>query len=218
MLLNNHTYYSFKYGTLSLEKLVQLSVDFGYEQVVVTDINNTSACLNVVRLANKAGIKPIVGIDFRNGVDQQFVGIAQNNEGFLALNRMLSSHLHVQSPIPTRPPRMEQVEIIYPFFVVDYEWELSDYEWVGISISDLTRLPFSKWKNRMDKMVVLQTATFQNKRDFNAHRLLRAMDKNKLLSQLPKGEEGTLEQIIIPKDELLKAFDHFHKLSRIQSD
>ncbi|MDB9774898.1 DNA polymerase III subunit alpha [Vicingaceae bacterium] len=212
MLLNNQTYYSFKYGTLSPEKLVQLSLDLGYEQVVVTDINNTSACLNVVRLANKAGIKPIVGIDFRNGVDQQFVGIAQNNEGFLALNRMLSSHLHVQSPIPTRPPKMEQVEIVYPFFVVDYEWELSDYEWVGISISDLTRLPFSKWKNRMDRMVVLQTATFQNKRDFNAHRLLRAMDKNKLLSQLPKGEEGTLEQIMIPKNELLKAFDHFPQI------
>tara|TARA_R110002049_G_scaffold200299_5_gene370990 strand:- start:14812 stop:17775 length:2964 start_codon:yes stop_codon:yes gene_type:complete len=212
MLLNNHTCYSFKYGTLSPEKLVQLSLDLGYEQVVVTDINNTSACLNVVRLANKAGIKPIVGIDFRNGTDQQFVGIAQNNEGFLALNRMLSSHLHVQSPIPARPPKMEQVEIIYPFSVVDYECKLSDNEWVGISVSDLTRLPFSKWKNRMDKMVILQTATFQNKRDFNAHRLLRAMDKNKLLSQLPKGEEGTMEQIMLPKDELLKAFDSFPQI------
>jgi DNA polymerase-3 subunit alpha len=212
MLLNNHTYYSFKYGTLSPEKLVQLSLDFGYQQVVVTDINNTSACLNVVRLANKAGIKPIVGIDFRNGVAQQFVGLAENNEGFLALNRLLSQHLHLQQPISSRAPKLDNTIIIYPFSAVDYDCKLSDNEWIGVSVADLTRLPFTKWKNRVDKMVILQTATFQHKRDLNAHRLLRAIDKNKLLSQLPKSEEGTLEQIMLPKEQLLKAFDSFPKI------
>ncbi|MBR9830650.1 DNA polymerase III subunit alpha [bacterium] len=212
MLLNNHTYFSFKYGTLSPKKLVELSVALGYQQVVVTDINNTSACLNVVRLTNKEGLKPIVGIDFRNGVAQQFVGLAQNNEGFLALNRLLSQHLHLQQAFNGRAPKMKNVIIVYPFSVVDYDWELANHEWIGVKVSDLTRLPFSKWKSRLDKMVILQTATFQNKRDFNAHRLLRAIDKNKLLSQLPKEEEGSLEQIFLSKEVLLQAFAEFPQI------
>ncbi|NBG64666.1 DNA polymerase III subunit alpha [Acidiluteibacter ferrifornacis] len=212
MLLNNHTYFSFKYGTLSPKKLVELSVALGYQQVVVTDINNTSACLNVVRLTNKEGLKPIVGIDFRNGVAQQFVGLAQNNEGFLALNRLLSQHLHLQQAFNGRAPKMKNVIIVYPFSVVDYDWELANHEWIGVKVSDLTRLPFSKWKSRLDKMVILQTATFQNKRDFNAHRLLRAIDNNKLLSQLPKEEEGSLEQTFLSKEGLLQAFAEFPQI------
>lgn len=212
MLLNNHTYFSFKYGTLSPTNLVELSAAMGYNHVVVTDINNTSACLEVVRLASQAGIKPLVGIDFRNGVDQQFVGLAQNNDGFLALNRLLSHHLHLQQAFDSRPPKIDNTVIIYPFSVVNFEWKLSDNEWIGLKVSDLTRLPFSKWKSRIHKMVILQTTTFQSKRDFNAHRLLRAIDNNKLLSQLPKNQEGSIDQIVLSKEELLKAFEDFPQI------
>ena len=41
------------------------------ETIALTDINNTSACLNFVRKSQEYGIRPIVGIDFRNGADQQ---------------------------------------------------------------------------------------------------------------------------------------------------
>ena len=64
------------------------------KQLALTDINNTSAGLNFVRKATDFDIKPILGIDFRNGVDPCFVGIAKNNEGYLELNRFLSEHLH----------------------------------------------------------------------------------------------------------------------------
>ena len=82
MLLNNHSYYSLRYGSFSEKELLRLAQEAGYTSLALTDINNTSACLNFIRLAPQYGIKPIVGIDFRNGAQQLYVGIAQSNQGF----------------------------------------------------------------------------------------------------------------------------------------
>ena len=94
MYLNCHTYYSLRYGTFSELELLQLAKDHGVTQLVLTDINNTSACLNFVRKASEYNVRPILGIDFRNGVEPCFVCIAKNNEGFLELNNFLSDHIH----------------------------------------------------------------------------------------------------------------------------
>ena len=67
----------------------------GAQKFVLSDINNTSACLDFVRLAPKYGIEPVLGIDFRNRAIQQFVGIAKNNKGFEVLNEYLSEFLHL---------------------------------------------------------------------------------------------------------------------------
>ena len=71
MLLNCHTYYSLCYGTLSVEQLLNEVKQKGYERFVLADINNTSACIETVRQSTSLGLKPILGIDFRNGVKQQ---------------------------------------------------------------------------------------------------------------------------------------------------
>ena len=65
MYLNCHTYYSFKYGTLSVAQLLAQAQQLGVTQFVLSDINNTSAALDFVRLSKKYNVKPIVGIDFR---------------------------------------------------------------------------------------------------------------------------------------------------------
>ena len=83
-MLNNHTYYSLRYGSLSTKELLEeasekiLRDETGWGSFVLTDINTTSAVLDFVRLAPNYQINPIIGIDFRNGIDQQFIGIAQN--------------------------------------------------------------------------------------------------------------------------------------------
>jgi DNA polymerase III subunit alpha len=81
MLLNCHTYYSFCYGTFSIEGLLNEVKQKGYDKFVVTDINNTSACLDTIRLSKQYDLTPIAGIDFRNDVQQCYIGIARNNEG-----------------------------------------------------------------------------------------------------------------------------------------
>ena len=94
MLLNCHTHYSFNYGTFSPERLLTTVKTNGYASFVLSDINNTSALISSLKEAKKIGIKLIAGIDFRNGIEQKYVGIAINNNGLNELHKHLSNHLH----------------------------------------------------------------------------------------------------------------------------
>lgn len=93
MFLNCHSRFSFHYGTLSVEQLLEEAQRNNVRKLVLTDINNTSAVLDFIRLAPKYGVEPAVGIEFRNGDQLRFIGIAKNNEGFEELNRYLSECL-----------------------------------------------------------------------------------------------------------------------------
>jgi len=178
--------------------------DAGVKQFAVTDINNTSIALDVLRQTQDLPLKIIIGIDFRNGAEQQFVALAKNKKGFLELNELLSEHSHSKKAFPKRAPDLKHSIIIYPFSNVPDD--LKDNEFIGVSIQDLKRLPFSKWKNRLEKLLILQAISFRNKREFNAHRILRAIDNNSLLSQLPKSEQGKLEHTFISEIELKEVF------------
>ncbi|MBO0342458.1 DNA polymerase III subunit alpha [Flagellimonas profundi] len=211
MYLNCHTYYSLRFGTFSEVELLELAQQNHVTQLVLTDINNTSAGLNFVRKAPEFGIKPILGIDFRNGTQPSFIGIAQNNEGYLELNNFLSRHLHDGSKIPERAPNFKNAFVVYPFeqVLLNELDNFQEHEFVGISIKDLRRLPFSKLASLTNKLVVQQPVTFRNKQDFNAHRLLRAIDNNVLLSKLPKEEEANEEEKMYPVQNLAAVFSEF---------
>jgi DNA polymerase-3 subunit alpha len=211
LYLNCHTYYSLRYGTFSELALLQLAQGHQVTQLALTDINNTSACLNFVRKAPEFGIKPILGIDFRNGVDACFVGIAKNNQGYLELNDFLSEHLHQEKKIPDAAPVFQHCYVIYPFekVLLNDQTVFLEHEFIGVSIADLRRLRFSRLKDLKDKLVVLQPVTFRNRRDFNAHRLLRAIDNNTLLSKLSKTEEAGEEDKMYAVQNLAAAFSDF---------
>ena len=180
-------------------------------QLVLTDINNTSAALNFVRLAPEYGIRPMLGIDFRNGIDTCFVGIAKNNEGYLELNNFLSEHLHEQKEIQSIAPEFKNSYVVFPFEKVlqNEMMTFSENEFIGISIADLRRLPFSRLTQFKTKLVVQQPVTFRNKRDFNAHRLLRAIDNNTLLSKLSTTEQASEEEKMFPMQDLANAFAEY---------
>ncbi|WP_418604437.1 DNA polymerase III subunit alpha [Hwangdonia sp.] len=211
MYLNCHSYYSLRYGTFSEIELLELAKENHISSLVLTDINNTSACLNFIQQSKKYGIKPIVGIDFRNGAKQKFIGIARNNKGFYELNKLLSHHLENKIEFPDMAPKLSNTFIVYPFETV-LELEITSFqenEFIGISVEELKKLRFSKLKDFKDKLVIQQTVTLRNKRDFNAHRLLRAIDNNCLLSKLPKTEECRPNESMISKENLEIAFSDF---------
>ncbi len=214
MYLNCHTYYSLRYGTFSEEELLRLARGHGITRLALTDINNTSAGLNFVRRAPEFDVRPLLGIDFRNGIDPCFVGIARNNEGYFELNRFLSRHLHEKAPLPARAPGFSNAFVIYPFEKVLLHG-MADFapgEFIGVSLRDLRRLPFSRLVERRDRLVVLQPVTFRDKRDFNAHRLLRAIDNNVLLSKLPESEQASPEDQMYPLQNLAAAFSGFEHI------
>ena len=76
MLINCHTYYSLKYGTVSIEEMYAELKKGGHKAFALTDINNTSACIYTLKYSKLYGINATVGVDFRNGTEQQYVCIA----------------------------------------------------------------------------------------------------------------------------------------------
>ena len=210
MYLNCHSQFSFRYGTLKAVELLELAQQNGQDQLALTDINNTSACLNFIREAKERSIKPIVGIDFRNGAQQQFVALAKSNKGFQQLNEYLSTYLKSKESIPAKAPEIADSFFIYPFAKVKRQFiHLNENEFVGIRVDELMTLPFSSWKNHLDHLVLLQTVTVNSKRGFNIHRLLRAIDKNVLLSQLDPNECCSPQNIMFSQEDLLKRVEEY---------
>ncbi len=64
---------------------------YGITEMAVTDINTTAACLDFIRLSEQYDVRPVLGIDFRDGARPLYVGLARNNEGFKLLNDYPSS-------------------------------------------------------------------------------------------------------------------------------
>lgn len=211
MYLNCHTYYSLRFGTFSELDLLDLARENAIQELVLTDINNTSACLNFIRKAPEFGVRPIVGIDFRNQVEQHYVGIAKNNYGYKQLNDFLSLHLHQKKDFPDRAPDLKETYFVYPFEKVLLMGltDFAEHEYIGISVSDLRKLPFSGYLHYRDKLIVLQPVTFRNKRDFNAHRLLRAIDNNTLLSKLSPSQVASMDHQMLSVSDLSLAFEQY---------
>jgi DNA polymerase III subunit alpha len=211
MLLNCHTYYSYKFGTLSIEQLIQDAIDNNYSSLALTDINNTSACIDFIRQCTEKGIKPVAGIDFRNGASQKYIGIAINNEGFRELNEHLTWHLHSGEPFSEMAPPLNNAYIIYPFENVKYQ-HLRENEFIGIRPSQINKLIVGDLKKHQDKLLIQQTVTFRNKLDFNVHRLLRTIDNNTILSRLPKSEEASPNEIMLERQQILKCFEDYPQI------
>lgn len=213
-MLNCHTYYSFGYGTLSIKQLLKEIWNKGYHSFVLSDINNTSAILDTLRLCNGKAMKPVPGIDFRNGSRQQYIGIARNNAGFRELNEHLSHHLHNKQAFESRPGPPEKFRntyLVYPLAAYDGK-PLGDNEFIGVSAKQLTQLPFSKHRQQLHKMVVLQSFSFLNAEHLEAHKMLRAIDLNTLLSKLPAEAQGTAAEIAPTKEELYSIFSGYPQL------
>lgn len=201
MLLNCHTYYSYKFGTLSVQQLLDEARQKGHQRVALTDINSTSACIDFIRMAREQQLEPVAGIDFRNGAACCYIGLARNPEGFRELNEHLSVHAHAGMPFSNRAPEMNQAYIIYPW-TADTPQLLRENEFVGIRPHQLVQLQFSPWRQRLSKLVLLAPVTFSCKKDFNAHRLLRAIDHNTLLSKLDVNEQAREDELMYTPEQL----------------
>ena len=209
MYLNAHTYYSLRYGAMSPKELAEEAKKHGCFRFAVTDINTTSACLEMLRQASKLGIHPVLGVDFRNGVDQKFIMLARNNEGFEAINAYLSQMLHEKKAFTDEAPQLKHTVTIYPFQKGKIR-ELKRAEYVGVRPEDLPQIRLNKLDT--SRMVILQPASFRNKKDFNAHRLLRAIDLNILLSKLPVSEQARETDVLWSRDALHQTYGGFPDL------
>ena len=89
-----------KEGSRLVERLAGEAASKGIRSLALTDINNSTGILDFVQECIRAGIKPVAGIEFRNGQLPLYIGIARNNEGFYELNDFLSRYLIDKKPFP----------------------------------------------------------------------------------------------------------------------
>ena len=211
MYLNAHSWFSFKYGVMKPEVLLEEARKAGVRTLALTDIHCTAGIPDFVRLAEKDhGIKPVAGIEFRQGHKLLYIGIAKNNNGFQQLNELLSPHLLDSEAIPDRAPELSDVFFIYPFGHVPPQ--LRPNERIGIAPRDLTRLPLSPLARRPQDLVALLPITVRNKQDHNTHRLLRTMAKNTLVSLLPKEELAQADECFRSEEEVRRIYRDFPML------
>src|SRR5690606_22216695 len=196
MLLNIHSYYSLRYGTLSLEELLAGMLTNGYDTHVLTDINNSSASLDFVRMAHKHGLNALVGMEFRAGDKLCFVAIARNEKGFKEINEYRTLLNKDHSEAPDQAPEFTHVFIVYPFEKINHI-VLRDYEYIGIRPSERSKAVRLQ-KSLLDRCVILAPVSFREE-DYVFHKQLRAIDNNLLISQLEPQQVASPDEVFIPK-------------------
>lgn len=216
MFLNCHTWFSFKFGTLSPASFLEEIKKHGIQKVVITEINNTASYIEILRLLKEQGeensIEIALGIEFREDADLQFVAIAKNNHGFENLNRYLSFLNREGVKKPDRCPPIDETFIIYPLGRFDPEL-LRENEFIGIRISQVANLVFNEsYKSHKHKYVILHPITFIDKPGYNVHRLLRAIHHNTLLSKLAPNQQCYPDEMVMSEKALVYHYRHFPEI------
>ena len=214
MYLNCKTYFSFRYGTFATEELVKQAAVLGITSLAITNINNTCDAWDFVQFCQQHKIKPIVGTEIRNGDELLYLLIAANNQGIQWINHFLSQHLLAKKDFPAKTDEEHFFDlitdgfVIYPLGKKSFN-ELLPNERMGIRPDQLNKLFGLDLDQTADHLVVLYPVSFQDKIRFNVHRLLRAIDKNTLLSKLRPEEIASPDEVFIPPTQLINAFQKY---------
>ncbi len=168
---------------MSVEQLVQNAAAAKAGSIVLTDINNSTAIPEFADECTRNAIRPLAGIEFRNGNDLLYIGIARNNSGMRELNEFLTNHNQEKKPLPFPAPRFSQAYTIYPLSGSP-DRKLYDNERTGIRPCEINRLVTMPGSSARHQMVLLQPVTFSERDDIFIHKNLRAVDNNVLLSHL----------------------------------
>ncbi|EIA08568.1 DNA polymerase III subunit alpha [Flavobacterium frigoris] len=210
MYLNCHSFHSLRYGTIPLADLIQQAATCNLKAIALTDINTVTGIYDFIKGCKEFNIKPVVGIEFRCNNQLRYIGLAKNANGLAEMNRFLTKHNFENTALPLAAPGFNDVCIIYPF--ENLPAILKEYEFTGISPEQLPKLFLPEWRARLDKMVVLQSVTFRTKREFNLHKILRAIDTNVILSKLTENDYCKTSEVMIPLEELLAKFEEHPKI------
>ena len=211
MYLNTHSYYSLRYGTMSIDQLLDQAVIQGIAAMALTDINTSMGIPEFIKKAKERDIKPIAGIEFRNKDELVFIGIARNREGLRELNEYLTRHNLDGKKFDPEELNFKQVFVIYPFGKMKGSG-LNDFEFIGIRPQQINKLVTSEYRNYPDRLVVWQPVTLLDDKSLLIHKCLRAIDHNTLLSKLQPHQFADQEQVMVPLWKLNDLFRQYPEI------
>ncbi len=178
-----HSYFSFRYGLLSLDDIVSYALKKSIRNCILCDINYSGAIPDFIKKCEEHSLQAVAGIDFRNDKDTPlYYGIAKNKNGLEHLNRFLSHHLMTKKPFPDIAPNFPNTIFIYPY-KHGARTDLPNSHFIGFQKHQLSKI-------QLDKSILKQNTLYFplitgiSKEHFQMHQSLRAIDKNLLLSQI----------------------------------
>lgn len=203
MYINCHSYNSLRFGTISIDNLIQEAIKNNLKALALTDIHTVTGIYDFVKKCRKEDIKPLVGMEFRKDNQLLYITLAKKQSGIGEICKFLTHHNFSEIPLPQQAPAFEEVFTIYPLSNIPDKLKKDEY--IGIRPEQLTLLIKKELQNLIPKMVILQPVTIRNKQEHKLHRILRAIDKNALLSTLnhtdfcaPTDKMQPLEQLLAP--------------------
>lgn len=203
MHLNCHSFHSLRYGTIPLLELVDLAKSKGISTLCLTDINTISGIYDFAKTCKEQNIKPLAGIEFRNQDQLLYVCIAKDFSGIGEMNTILTSRNLNGVPLPFPAPYFKKVITIYP--LENAPSELRENEYIGIKPNQLTSL-YNVPDDKISNMVILSPVTIRNKREFELHQILRAIDHNTLISKLPSNSYCDPSELILSDAEITEKY------------
>ncbi|HNS16922.1 MAG TPA: DNA polymerase III subunit alpha [Bacteroidales bacterium] len=211
MYLFCHSYYSLRYGTLPLEELIAQAASLGIGAMALTDINTTMGMIGFVRMCSENGIKPVAGVEFRNGDRLLYTGLARNNAGFRELNEMITSCNLNQTEYTADPGTLENVFVIYPYGSRRKE-QLRENEFIGVRPGETGKLFTSEFSHDQSGLVMMHPVTFKDNIGYILHKNLRAIDHNTLISKLAPEQYAQQNEMMLPVDSLLTFYENYPRI------
>jgi DNA polymerase-3 subunit alpha/error-prone DNA polymerase len=210
MYLNCHSFHSLRYGTIPVSGLVAMGKACGVRAMALTDINTVTGIYEFYRACKDAGIKPIVGMELREGNKLLYVALARDRKGLGEINRHRTLHNIEGIPVPNPAPGFENVAVIYP--IDNVPGFLRPFEYIGIRPENLSLLIRPQWEALLDKMVILQPVTFGDKTQYNLHRILRAIDLNTLGSKLTPADYCAPDEMMAQEAGLIEKYSQYPQI------
>ena len=210
MYLNCHSYHSLRYGTIPLKELIDEAVSCGIKAMALTDINTVTGIYDFIKACQEKEIKPLVGMEFRCNHEFRYIGLAKNAEGLAEMNRFLTNHNFSGETLPFRAPKFDSSFVIYT--LENAPETLFENEFIGVRPEEVSSLLTSKHKNKISKMVILQPVTFRTKKEYNLHKVLRAIDTNIILSKLTEADYCKASDLMKPAESLLPFYEKYPEI------
>jgi DNA polymerase-3 subunit alpha len=193
--------------------LIEKAAAWKVNTLALTDANNTSCAVEFVTRCRAAGIKPILGISFWEDGQWLYSGLARNAAGWHNLCAYLSRYSLAERQLPTVPPPMNDVWIIYPRLCKPIR-DFRDNELLGIRPQHVNRLFSHELRNFQHKLVVLAPVVSITDADYARHKTLRAIELNTVHTKLTPRDLAQRGDRLLPPATLRQFYKSYPDILR----
>ena len=206
------SHYSLMQGVNSVKQLCQAAARMGYDRLALTDTDNLYGMWNFITACKREGLRPIIGAEVSDPVTQdRAVCLVENDKGYSNLCRLLTRRhmanaFDLKTDLPIRAAGMT--------VLTRDAGLLETWHDAGVRVAaDMPLKPLygnhplcCKARYLGVPIVATPGSFFLEPGERAVHRLLRAIDQNTVLSNLPVGDVAPVDAWLAAPGTYAKRF------------